>query len=53
MIPIQHKIDLVQNYIFQRKGRKVRITFSDDINHSRELDMLNEAYKHAYNYFTK
>jgi hypothetical protein len=50
MSPLQQKINLVQDYILATKGKKVRIIFKEQDN-TRELEMLEQAYKYAFNYF--
>ena len=41
---------VVQEYIFLKKGKKVRIIFNDPMNLRKHLIMLNEAYNVAIAY---
>lgn len=50
MTPLQQKINLVQDYILAVKGKSVKIVFKNQDN-TRELEMLNQAYSYAHNYF--
>ena len=43
-------IAIVENYIYIRKGIKVRIVFNDPMNIRKHLIMLGEAYNIAVNY---
>jgi len=43
-------IAIVENYIYIRKGIKVRIVFNDPMNMRKHLIMLGEAYNIAVNY---
>jgi hypothetical protein len=43
-------IAVVENYIYIRKGIKVRIVFDDLMSMRKHLIMLNEAYNIAMNY---
>ncbi len=38
---------VVQDYIFLKKGKKVKIIFNDPMNLRKHLIMLNEAYNHV------
>lgn len=52
MTQLQQKINLVQDYILVVKGKKVRILFKNQDN-TKELEMLDQAYSYAHNYFYK
>lgn len=43
-------IAIVENYIYIRKGVKVRIVFDDPMSMRKHLIMLGEAYNIAVNY---
>jgi hypothetical protein len=50
-IPIGVKIKLVQDYIYNMKGKSVQINYPKD---SRQLDMLDYAFDVAKeNYYTR
>lgn len=44
-IPITVKIKVVQDYIYEKKSKSVKIEYPRDM---RQLDMLNFAYMIAY-----
>jgi hypothetical protein len=44
---VEEMIAVVQEYIKERTGRKVRIVFDDMFNIRKHIIMLNEAYNHV------
>lgn len=44
---VEVMIAVVQDYIYQKKGKKVRIIFNDAMSLRKHLIMLNEAYNIA------
>lgn len=44
---VEEMCAVVQEYIYQKKGRKVRIIFNDAMSLRKHLIMLNEAYNIA------
>jgi hypothetical protein len=44
---VEEMIAIVQEYIKERTGRKVRIVFDDMFNIRKHIIMLNEAYNHV------
>ena len=52
MTPLQQQIELVQRYIYAKKGFRVKIIFKDGDN-TRELEMLEHAYLCAVQYFNR
>jgi hypothetical protein len=44
---VETMIAVVQDYIYQKKGKKVRIIFDNPMSLRKHLIMLNEAYNIA------
>jgi hypothetical protein len=44
---VEEMTAVVQEYIKERTGRKVRIVFDDMFNIRKHIIMLNEAYNHV------
>lgn len=47
---VEEMIAVVQEYIKERTGRKVRIIFDNPMSLRKHLIMLNEAYNYVINY---
>jgi hypothetical protein len=47
---VEEMIAVVQEYIKDRTGRKVRIIFDNPMSLRKHLIMLNEAYNYVLNY---
>lgn len=47
MTPLQRKIDIVQYYIKVRTNKSIRITFKQNQDNTKEILMLEQAYKYA------
>ena len=50
---VEEMIAVVQAYIFERKGRKVRIIFDNPMSMHKHIVMLNEAYSYVITYNNK
>lgn len=50
---VEEMISVVQAYIFERKGRKVRIIFDNPMSMHKHIVMLNEAYSYVITYNNK
>jgi hypothetical protein len=50
---VEEMIAVVQEYIKERTGRKVRIIFDNPMSLRKHLIMLNEAYNYVMNYRNK
>ena len=50
MTELQLKINIVQEYIYHRTGKAVKIIFNNGDN-SRELQMLDYAYRQALKWY--
>ena len=50
---VEDMISVVQAYIFERKGRKVRIIFDNPMSMHKHIVMLNEAYSYVITYNNK
>lgn len=50
---VEEMISVVQAYIFERKGRKVRIIFDNPMSIHKHIVMLNEAYSYVITYNNK
>ena len=44
---VEEMIAVVQEYIYLKKGKRIRIIFNDPMNLRKHLIMLNEAYSVA------
>ena len=50
---VEEMIAVVQAYILERKGRKVRIIFDNPMSMHKHIVMLNEAYSYVITYNNK
>ena len=50
---VEEMISVVQAYILERKGRKVRIIFDNPMSMHKHIIMLNEAYSYVIAYNNK
>ncbi len=50
---VEEMISVVQAYILERKGRKVRIIFDNPMSMHKHIVMLNEAYSYVITYNNK
>lgn len=50
MPSVEEMIAIVQEYIYDRKGKNVRIVFNDPMSMRKHIIMLNEAYNVAIAY---
>ena len=50
---VEEMIAVVQAYILERKGRKVRIIFDNPMSIHKHIVMLNEAYSYVITYNNK
>ena len=50
---VEEMISVVQAYILERKGKKVRIIFDNPMSMHKHIVMLNEAYSYVITYNNK
>lgn len=50
MPSVEEMIAIVQEHIYERTGKKVRIVFNDPMSMRKHIIMLNEAYNVAIAY---
>ena len=50
---VKEMISVIEDYIYIKKGKKVRIVFDDPMNMHKHIIMLNEAYNIAIAYNNK
>ena len=47
---VEEMVAVVQEYIFERTGKKVRIIFNNPMSMRKHIIMLNEAYSYVMAY---
>ena len=50
---VKEMISVIEDYIYIKKGKKVRIVFDDPMNMHKHIIMLNEAYSYVIAYNNK
>jgi hypothetical protein len=50
MTPLQYKINIVEQYILEMKGKSIKIKFEGN-NHEVQLEMLEQCYHFASRHY--